>query len=91
MDTTQETEFDYQTHMKESAQGPSKINRGTEAREKRREAAEAQISQNGQLSRVLGEIQEIAERSADGNYIYRGEPKHYKKVSSSLYREYWGY
>ena len=56
MDTTQETEFDYQTHMKESAQGPSKINRGTEAREKRREAAEERLSQSGQLSRVLVKI-----------------------------------
>ncbi len=43
MNTTQETEFDYQTYMK--ARGPSKINRGTKAREKRREAAKAQISQ----------------------------------------------
>ena len=88
MDTTQETEFDYQTHMKESAQGPSKINRGTEAREKRREAAEERLSQSGQLSRVLEKIQKIAEKSADGDYIYRGEPEHYKKVSSSLYREH---
>ena len=88
MDTTQETEFDYQTHMKESAQGPSKINRGTEAREKRREAAEERLSQSGQLSRVLEKIQKIAEKSADGDYIYRGEPEHYKKVSSSLYRKY---
>ena len=45
MNTTKETEFDYQTYMKESAQGPSKINRGTKAREKRREAAKARISQ----------------------------------------------
>ena len=88
MNTTQETEFDYQTHMKESARGPSEINRGTKAREKRRESAKERISQNGQLSRVLGEIQEIAEKSADGDYIYRGEPEHYKKVSSSLYREH---
>ena len=88
MDTTQETEFDYQTHMKESAQGPSKINRGTEAREKRREAAEERLPQSGQLSRVLEKIQKIAEKSADGDYIYRGEPEHYKKVSSSLYREH---
>ena len=33
MNTTQETEFDYQTYMKESTRGPSKINRGTKARE----------------------------------------------------------
>lgn len=88
MNTTQETEFDYQKHLKESARGPSEINRGTKAREKRREAAKTRISQNGQLSQVLEKIQEIAERSADGDYIYRGEPEHYKKVSSSLYREH---
>ena len=88
MNTTQETEFDYQKHMQESARGPSEINRGTEARDKRREAVKARLSQNGQLSRVLKKIQEIAEKSADGDYIYRGEPEHYHKVSSSLYREY---
>ena len=88
MNTTQETEFDYQKHLKESARGPSKINRGTKAREKRREAAKARISQNGQLSQVLEKIQEVAEKSADGDYIYRGEPEHYEKVSSSLYRKY---
>ena len=33
-------------------------------------------------------INEIKSKSADGNYIYRGEPKRYPKVSSSLYREY---
>ena len=88
MNTTQETEFDYQAYMRESTHGPSEINRGTKAREKRREAAKARISQNGQLNRVLKKIQEIAEKSADGDYIYRGEPEHYEKVSSSLYREY---
>ena len=88
MNTTQETEFDYQKHMKESSRGPSEVNRGTEARDKRREAAKARISQNGQLSRVLEKVQEIAEKSADGDYIYRGEPEHYEKVSSSLYREH---
>ncbi|MCY3667479.1 MAG: hypothetical protein OXH81_17585 [Gemmatimonadetes bacterium] len=45
MNTTQETEFDYQTYMKECTRGPSKINRGTKAREKRREAVKARISQ----------------------------------------------
>ncbi len=88
MNTTQETEFDYQTYMKEGARELSGINRGTKAREKRREAAKARLSQNGQLSRVLEKIQEIAEKSADGDYIYRGEPEHYEKVSSSLYREH---
>ena len=88
MNTTQETEFDYQKHMKESSRGPREINRGTKAREKRREAAKARISQNGQLSQVLEKIQEVAEKSADGDYIYRGEPEYYEKVSSSLYRKY---
>ena len=40
------------------------------------------------LSRVLAKITEIAEKSATGDYIYRGESKCYKKVSSNLYREY---
>ena len=44
-------------------------------------------SQNG-LSRVLEKIQEIVEKSADADYIYRGEPDCYPKVSSNLYREY---
>ena len=29
----------------------------------------------------------IAETTVDGDYIYRGEPQHYEKVSSSLWRE----
>ncbi len=61
MNTTQETEFDYQKHMKESTRGPSEINRGTKARDKRREAAKARISQNGQLDIVIKKIKEIAE------------------------------
>ena len=40
------------------------------------------------LSRVLEKIAEIANKSADDDYIYRGEPECYEKVSSSLYREY---
>ena len=40
------------------------------------------------LSRVLAKITEIAEKSANGNYIYRGESKCHKKVCSGLYREY---
>ena len=38
------------------------------------------------LSDVFQKLQEIAQ-SADGNFIYRGEPKYYEKVSSSLWRE----
>ncbi len=37
---------------------------------------------------VEGLVNKIKRESADGNYIYRGEPEHYKKVSSNLYREY---
>ncbi|MDE0087727.1 MAG: FRG domain-containing protein, partial [Candidatus Poribacteria bacterium] len=44
-------------------------------------------SQN-ELNRVLEKIQEIVEKSVDGDYIYRGEPECYPKVSSNLYREY---
>ena len=43
-------------------------------------------SQN-ELNRVLEKIQEIVEKSADRDYIYRGEPECYPRVSSSLYRE----
>ena len=40
------------------------------------------------LKTVLEIIREITEKSAQGNYIYRGEPQHYDKVSSNLYRQY---
>ena len=33
-------------------------------------------------------IDEIKGRSSDGDYIYRGENKHYQRISSALYREY---
>ena len=39
------------------------------------------------LSEVFQKLQEIAAESADGDFIYRGEPQHYEKVSSSLWRE----
>lgn len=35
----------------------------------------------------MKKIQEIAAKSADGDFIYRGEPQHYKKVSSRLWRK----
>ncbi len=44
-------------------------------------------TQNG-LGRVLEKICEIAEKSADGDYIFRGEAISYEKVCSSLYRQY---
>ena len=40
------------------------------------------------LSSVLAKITEIANASATGDYIYRGESKYHKKISSNLYREY---
>ena len=40
------------------------------------------------LSKVLEVIRKIAEKSADDDYIYRGEPECHQKVSSSLYRYY---
>ena len=40
------------------------------------------------LKSVLGIISELALKSEGGKYVYRGEPKPYPKVSSSLYRRY---
>ena len=37
---------------------------------------------------IRNKIREIEEKSADGNYIYRGEPECYQKTSSTLYREW---
>lgn len=36
----------------------------------------------------MAKISEIVNESDKGDYIYRGEPKHYDNVSSGLYREY---
>lgn len=44
--------------------------------------------QDDDLDRVLEKINEIARKSDEGDYIYRGEPEHFPKVSSSLFREY---
>ena len=43
-------------------------------------------SQN-ELNRVSEKIQKIVKKFADGDYLYRGEPECYSKVSSSLYGE----
>ena len=43
--------------------------------------------QDGNLDKVLRIINRLARKSAKGDYIYRGEPRLYKKVSSSLYRK----
>ena len=54
----------------------------------------SQSDSQSNLSRILEKIHEIVEKSADGDYIYRGEPEQYKgepyygKVSSNLYREF---
>ena len=51
-------------------------------------------SQQIDIDEVLKKINEIARESATGNYIYRGEPAHYKdppyygRVTSGLYRQY---
>ena len=44
-------------------------------------------SQDGNLDKVLEIISLPARKSARGDYIYRGEPDRYDKVSSSLYRK----
>ncbi len=38
-------------------------------------------------SKIFDIIQEIANLSSEGNYLFRGEPKHHCKISSTLYRE----
>ena len=51
--------------------------------------AEDNVSaEQSDIDKVLEKINEIARISATGDYIYRGEPECYEKVSSSLYREY---
>ncbi len=40
-----------------------------------------------ELNRILEIIAEIVNKSADSDYIYRGEPECYSNVSSNLYRE----
>ena len=44
-------------------------------------------AQRTELNRILEIIGRIAETTADGDFIYRGEPEHYEQVSSSLWRE----
>ena len=41
-----------------------------------------------QLSEVLQKVNELARKAAGGDYLYRGEPKRYPEVSSSLYRKH---
>ena len=46
-------------------------------------------TQETELNRILEIIGRIAETTADGDFIYRGEPQYYEHVSSSLWRECW--
>ena len=50
------------------------------------EVANNGSSQQPDLDKVLEKINEISKKSADGDYIFRGEPECYDKVSSNLYR-----
>ena len=43
---------------------------------------------NSSLKHVLAKISEIAAKSVDGGFIYRGENECFPEVSSGLYREY---
>lgn len=44
-------------------------------------------TQETELNRILEIIGRIAETTTDGDFIYRGEPEHFEKVSSSLWRK----
>ena len=44
-------------------------------------------TQKTELNRILEITYKIAKKDTDGNYIYRGEPECYPRVSSNLYRE----
>ena len=43
---------------------------------------------HNQLSEVLQKVNELAQKAAGGDYLYRGEPEIYPKVSSKLYLKY---
>lgn len=45
------------------------------------------VNPQTELNSILEIVGNIAKISAAGSYIYRGEPKHYEKVSSTLYRK----
>ena len=42
--------------------------------------------QNDYLNGLSKITHDMVKKSANGDYIYRGEPEHYKEISSSLYR-----
>ena len=39
------------------------------------------------LNKIREKIREIEEKSADGDYIYRGEPEHHAQESSLIYHQ----
>ena len=45
-------------------------------------------TQDHTLHKIRDIIDQIEEKSAAGDYIYRGEPQDYGKISSNLYRHY---
>ena len=49
---------------------------------------EHRTSTTNQFDQVLSIIYQLAQKSAGGDYIYRGEPSCYDKVSSNLYRRW---
>ena len=55
---------------------------------KHRRTIKGKAKMDIEIQRSIKEkISEIEGKSADGDFIYRGEPEHYDIVSSSLYRE----
>ena len=46
------------------------------------------MQQPDELNQVRDIIRKIEDKSASGDYIFRGEPECYPKVSSTLYRQY---
>ena len=40
------------------------------------------------LTEILQKISELAQKAVGDDYLYRGEPECYERVSSSLYRKY---
>lgn len=46
------------------------------------------MPEDHRLDDVLDIITTLARKSIDGGYIFRGEPKHYDRVASRLYRDY---
>ncbi len=40
------------------------------------------------LTAVLDKLGEITRAASNGSFVFRGEPKWHREISSSLYREY---